>query len=86
MLCGLAIADRDEIKQVAVFTERATAVQITVPPSLNVTVPTFEGFTGDDVTVAVNEIELPYVLGFELLTIPVEVAALAFTVKVVGWT
>ena len=43
----------------------ATALQIVVAPSLNVTVPTLLGLPAVAVTVAVNVTESPYVLGFD---------------------
>ena len=81
MLCGLATAERVDVEHVAVLPLSATAAQIVVAPSLNVTVPTPLGLPPVAVTVAVNVKESPYVLGLAP-AVRVTVVAVARTAEV----
>ena len=66
--------------QVAWLPLNATAEQSVVPLSLNATVPTELGLTGEPVTVAVKVTDPPYVLGLVPLVTAVDVATVGAVV------
>ena len=65
ILCGLPATESVDTLHVAVLVPVRETAQSAVVPSLNVTVPVMGLALDRDVTVAVNVMEVPYVLGFE---------------------